>query len=103
MNAYKITITQRAFSDINECVLFVSIVSKEAAKVLYTEIISSINSLKTFPNAYPNIEGLVIGSIKIKRMPIHHGRYLIIYKVEGDLITIYDVIDSRKDSSILKL
>ena len=103
MNAYKIAITQRAFSDINECVLFVSNVSKEAAKVLYTEIISSINSLKTFPNAYPNIEGLVIGGVNIKRMPIHHGRYLIIYKVEGDLITIYDVIDSRKDSSILKL
>lgn len=103
MNAYKIAITQRAFSDINECVLFVSNVSEEAAKVLYTEIISSINSLKTFPNAYPNIEGLVIGGINIKRMPIHHGRYLIIYKVEGDLITIYDVIDSRKDSSILKL
>ena len=103
MNAYKLAITQRAFSDINECVLFVSNVSKEAAKVLYTEIISSINSLKTFPNAYPSIEGLVIGGIKIKRMPIHHGRYFIIYKVEGDLITIYDVIDSRKDSSILKL
>lgn len=103
MNAYKIAITQRAFSDLNECVLFVSNVSKESAKVLYTEIISSINSLKTFPNAYPNIEGLVISGISIKRMPIHHGRYLIIYKVEGDLITIYDVIDSRKDSSILKL
>lgn len=103
MNAYKIAITQRAFSDINECVLFVSNVSKEAAKELYTEIISSINSLKTFPNAYPNIEGLLIGGINIKRMPIHHGRYFIIYKVEGDLITIYDVIDSRKDSSILKL
>ena len=103
MNAYKIAITQRVFSDINECVLFVSNVSKEEAKVLYTEIISSINSLKTFPNAYPNIEGLVIGGINIKRMPINHGRYLIIYKVVGDLITIYDVIDSRKDSSILKL
>lgn len=103
MNACKIAITQRAFSDINECVLFVNIVSKEATKVLYTEIISSINSLKTFPNAYSNIEGLVISGINIKRMPIHNGRYLIIYKVEGDLITIYDVIDSRKDSSILKL
>ena len=103
MNAYKIAITQRAFSDINECVLFVNSVSKEAAKVLYTEIISSIDSLKTFPNTYPNIEGLVIGGINVKRMPIHHGRYLIIYKVEGDLITIYDVIDSRKDSSILKV
>ena len=103
MNEYRIIITQRAFSDINECVLFVNNVSNEAAKELYNEIISSISSLRTFPNAYPNIEGLTIGGASIKRMPIHHGRYLIIYKVENDLITIYDVIDSRKDSSILKL
>lgn len=103
MNEYKIIITQRAFSDINECVLFVNNVSKEAAKELYNEIIASINSLKTFPNAYPNIEGLNIGGINIKRMPIHHGRYLILYKVESNLITIYDVVDSRKDNSILKL
>ena len=103
MNEYRITITQRAFSDINECVLFVNNVSNEAARELYSEIISSINSLKTFPSSYPNIEGLTIGGASIKRMPVHHGRYLIIYKVENDLITIYDVIDSRKDSSILKL
>ena len=103
MNEYKITITQRAFSDINECVLFVNNVSNEAARELYSEIITSINSLKTFPNAYPNIEGLTIGGVSIKRMPVHHGRYLIIYKVENDLVTIYDVIDSRKDNSILKL
>ena len=25
------------------------------------------------------------------------------YKVEGDLVTIYDVIDSKKDNTILKL
>lgn len=103
MNEYQIIITQRAFSDITECVLFVNNVSNDAAKELYSEIISSINSLKTLPNAYPNIEGLVIGAINIKRMPIHHGRYFILYKVEGDLVTIYDVIDSRKDNSILKI
>lgn len=103
MNEYKIIITQRAFSDITECVLFVNNVSNEPAKELYSEIISSINSLKTLSNAYPNIEGLVIGVTNIKRMPIHHGRYFILYKVMGDLVTIYDVIDSRKDNSILKI
>ena len=103
MNEYKITITQQAFSHINECVLFANNVSNEAAKELYQEIMSSLNSLKSFPNAYSNIEGLTIGGINIKRMPIHHGRYFILYKVERDLVTIYDVIDSRKDNSILKL
>lgn len=103
MSEYKIVITQRAFSDISECVLFVNIVSNEAAKKLYQEIISSLNSLKTFPDAYPNIEGLTIVGTNIKRMPIHNGRYLILYKVEGELVTVYDVVDSRKDNSILKL
>ena len=103
MDEYKILITQRAFSSISECVLFVNNVSNEAAKELYSEIMSSLNSLKTFPNAYPNIEGLDIGGHNIKRMPVHHGRYLVIYKIDGDSVTIYDVVDSRKDSSILRL
>lgn len=103
MEEFKITITQRAFSSINECILFVNNVSKEARKDLYNEIIASISSLKTFPNAYPTIEGLTIAGISVRKMPVHHGRYLIIYKVESDLVTIYDIIDSRKDNSILKL
>lgn len=103
MNKYRIIITQRAFSSINECVLFVNNASKEAAKSLYDEMITSFNLLRDFPDTYPNIEGLTISDVSVKRMPIHHGRYLVIYKVEGDLVTIYDVVDSRKDNSILKL
>lgn len=103
MNEYKINITQRAFSDICECVLFVDNVSNKAAKELYQEIMSSISSLKTFPNAYSCIEGLTIVDTAIRRMPVHKGRYLILYKVEGDLVTICDLLDSRRDSSILKL
>ena len=103
MADFKIRITQRAFSDITECVLFANNVSNEAATRLREEIIASIASLKTYPNAYPDIGGLTVGKAKIKRMPVHHGRYLILYKVEGEQVTIYDVIDSRKDSSILKL
>lgn len=103
MADFKIKITQRAYSDIAECVLFVNNVSNEAAKDLYDEIIRSIASLKAFPNAYPNIEGLTIGEAAVRRMTIHRGRYCILYKVEGDEITVYDIIDSRKDNSILKI
>lgn len=103
MEEYKVVITQRAFSAINECVLFVNMFSKEASKELYSEIISSIGSLKALPSAYPNIEGLTVGGMNIKRMPIHKGMYIIIYKIEKDLVTIYDVVDSSKDNSILKI
>lgn len=103
MNKCNIVITQRAFSDITECVLFVNNVSPNAAKSLYIEIMDKINSLKDFPNAYPEIDGLTIGGARIRRMPVHNGRYLVLYKVETSLVTIYDIIDSRKDNSILKL
>ena len=99
----KIIITQRAYSDIIECVFFVNNVSKKAAQDLYSEIINSIESLKSYPNAYPCIEGLTIGGINIRKMPIHHGRYLVIYKVDVNSVTIYDVIDSRKDNLLAKL
>lgn len=103
MDKYRIIITQRAFSDINECVLFVNAVSNGAAKALYEEIIKSIRSLETFPEAFAPIEGLTIGNSKVRRMPIHNCRYVILYKVEKDIVTIYDVLDSRKDNFILKL
>ena len=60
MTNYKISISQRAFSDITECVLFVKNVSKEAANDLYNEIMESIKSLSTFPNKYPEVDGLLI-------------------------------------------
>lgn len=98
MVEYKIIITQRAFSEISECVLFLNNVSNVAAKELREEIFSSIESLKYMPNAYANIEALKIGGINYKRMPIHHGRYSIIYKIEYDSVIICSIIDLRKNN-----
>ena len=103
MNEYKIDITQRAYSDIYECVLFVKNVSLEAAKNLHEEIINSINSLSSFPNKYPEIEDLKIRESTVRKMPIHNGRYVILYKVEKDVVVVYDILDTRKDNFILNL
>ncbi len=103
MTNYKIVITQKAFSDIRDCVLFVNSVSRDAAKELYTEIIESIRSLETLPNAYPVIEGLTIAGKKIRKMPLHQGRYLVLYKVEAETVTIYDILDSRRENNALKI
>jgi len=103
MDSYKIVITQRAYSDITECVLFVNNVSNKAAKSLYHEIISSIRSLTTFPKAYPVIEGMAIADQEIRRMPIHNGRYLVLYGANANTVTIIDIVDSRKNPSILKI
>ena len=99
MTNYKINITQRAFSDISECVLFAKKASSKTAKELYLEIITAINSLSSFPNKYSEIKDLTIRNVKVRKMPIHNGRYLILYKVETETVVIYDVIDARKDAS----
>ena len=103
MNNYKIEITQRAFSDIYECVLFVKNVSQNAAEALYKEIIESINSLSAYPNAFPEIEGLKIKDYKVRKMVIHHGRYVILYKIQLDTVVIYDIFDVRKNNIFLKI
>ena len=103
MTNYEILISQKAFSDIRECVLFVNNVSSEAAKNLYEEIMNAVRSLPSLPNAYPAIEGLSIGDSKVRKMPIHGGRYLVFYKVESNKVVIYDIVDSRKEPSILKV
>ena len=103
MDNYKIESTQRAFLDITECVSFVKNVSIEAAKQLRNEIMSSINSLSTFPNKYPEIDGLKIRDNKVRKMPIHEGRYVVLYKIEESMITIYDVLDVKKGTSLTKI
>ena len=103
MGQFKISITQRAFSSISEHVLFVRNVSLEAAKELYEETMTSLRSLSSFPERYPEIQDLRIAGSHIRKMPIHNGRYVALYKVDGDTVVVYDVVDSRKDNSILKL
>ena len=103
MTELKISITQRAFSSITEHILFVRNVSFETAKELYEETMTSLRSLSSFPERYPEIQDLRIAGARIRKMSIHDGRYVALYKVDGDTIVVYDVVDSRKDNSILKL
>ena len=103
MTEFRISISQRAYSNIIECVSFVKNVSTKAAEELYLEIIKSIQSLSSFPNKYQEVEGLKITESKIRKMPIHKGRYVALYKVEADEVVIYDIIDTRKDSILSKL
>ena len=97
MNEYKIEIDQLAYFSILECVAFVERISNDASKSLYNEIIESIKSLSHFPNKYPEVEKITILGQNIRKMPIHNGRYLIIFKVNSDTVRILDCLDLRKD------
>lgn len=103
MVQFKISITQKAFSSISEHVLFVRNVSLEAAKELYEETMTSLRSPSSFPERHPEIQDLRIAGARIRKMAIHDGRYVALYKVDGDTVVIYDVIDTRKDGILNRL
>ena len=103
MTELKISITQRALSSISEHVFYVRNVSLEAAKELYEETMASLRSLSSFPERYPEIQDLRIAGARIRNMAIHDGRYVALYKVDGDTVAIYDVIDTRKDGILNRL
>ena len=103
MAELKVSITQRALSSICEHILFVRNVSLEAAKELYEETMTSFRSLSSFPERCPEIQDLRIAGARIRKTSIHNGRYVALYKIDGDTVVVYDVVDSRKDNSILKL
>ena len=103
MAELKISITQRAFSSISEHMLFARNASLEAAKELYEETMASLRSLPSFPERYPDIQDLRIAGARIRKMPIHSGCYVALFKVDGDTVVIYDVIDTRKDGTLNRL
>ena len=103
MAEFKISITQRAFSSICEHILFARNVSLEAAKELYEETMTSLRSVSSFPERCPEIQDLRIAGARIRNMAIHDGRYVALYKVGGDTVVIYDVIDTRKDGTLNRL
>ena len=103
MAELKVSITQKAFSSISEHVFYVRNASLEAAKELYEETMASLRSLSSFPERYPEIQDLRIAGARIRKTPIHNGRYVALYKVDGDTVVIYDVIDTRKDGTLNRL
>ena len=103
MAELKVSITQRAFSSICEHMLFVRNAPLEAAKELYEETMTSLRSLSSFPERCPEIQDLRIAGARIRKMSIHDGRYVALYKVDGDTVVIYDVIDTRKDGILNRL
>lgn len=102
MEDFKILITQKAFSSIYEHMLFVRNVSLEAAKELYEEIMTLLHSLSSLPERYPEIQDLRIAGSRVRKMSINDGRYVALYKVDGDAVIIYDVINTRKDNILNK-
>lgn len=102
-NTYVVYISQRAFTSLIECVSFVKRLSPESAENLYREIMASIQSLSTFPKRNPEVDGLKIQNNPTRKMIIDGGRYIILYRIDGNQVIVYDVLDSRRDNKVISI
>ena len=100
MDSYKVVISSYAQQDIASCISFVLNVSKEAAINLRNDIFSSLESLSTFPERNPifNMPSTFLFTI---RQMIINKRYIALYSIEGHVVYICRVIDSRRQFDYL--
>lgn len=95
MRQYKIIITNKAHSDIADCVNFVKKVSVEAAKSLALNIYSSIATLNVLPERNSIFEMPKSFPFQTRKQVIDN-RYIALYSIEEDSVVVYRVLDSRR-------
>lgn len=94
MKKYEILISPKAQEDILNCVGFIKNVSIEAAKKLYYDLFTFIESLETLPERNALFE-MPQGTNREIRKGIVDKRYIILYEIENQII-VHRVLDSRK-------
>ena len=65
-------------------------------KGIHVDLPEGLRSLPSFPERHPEIQDLRIAGARIRKMSIYNGRYVVLYKVAGDTVVIYDVVDSQR-------
>lgn len=93
---YKIVISQRAKSEIENHINFLARVNIEAAKSLKSNIIKDIKSLEFMPQRNSFLINEFISANKY-----HRKRYLLLYQIKDDTVYLDLVIDCRQDYSWL--
>lgn len=100
---YKILISTTAYNQITECVSFAANVSTDAAKQLYLDIMSSINSLEDMPERCPVVNELKTIFGATRKLLIDKGRYATLFRINGDTVFINYVIDLRSNKYLKEL
>lgn len=95
---YNVLIAETAHEQISQCVAFVNNVSREAAILLYENIMNGIKTLRTLPNRCPKIDFIKIPFFEYRKLLIDDGRYAIIFRIESQTVYVNYFIDLRKQN-----
>ena len=92
---YKIRITPLVIHDIKSIVDYIAEDNETTAKEMGEKLYIVIEDLKTFPNSGSNLSNKI--SVKVDYKYVICERYMIVYKVQDDYVSVYRVFDMRRD------
>ena len=98
---YKVIWTNRALKDLELISDYYIDISIKTSEKIITGILKRTRQLETFPESGQKYESLQKTRFAYKR--IVEGNYLIIYRIEKNIIYIATVFDSRQEPTKLKL
>jgi len=93
---YRICVDPAANDRMFEHFEFLARVSIVAADKLLEQLLSDIQSLENLPHRNPTYNRLYLPSGKYRYM-VSSERYNIIYQIDGDIVFVDDIQDSRQD------
>ena len=92
---YKIRINPVAIADVQEIKAYISEDNETAGERTGNDIYSKIENLAEFPQMGVSISSRI--SIKTDYRLLVCGKYLIFYKIEGEFVSIYRVLNGMRD------
>ncbi len=96
MEKYQVVVSDKAQSDIAECISFVKNVSKEAAIKLVKDLYTAFALLDSFPEKNPLFSMPKTFPVVLRKQVVNK-RYIVLYAVEKQKVVIYRVLDARRD------
>ena len=93
---YAVYITKTAEDDLNEIIMYIARNNPQAAMKIMERLKAKINTLDHFPNRGGYVPELLARNIKDYRQ-ITETPWKIIYKVDGEIVNILAIIDSRRN------
>lgn len=92
---FNIRINPAAISDVQEIVVYIAEDNPGAATKMGNSIYSSIEKLADFPEIGGSLSSKI--NIKTDYRFLMCGVYLIFYKVEGEFVSVYRVLNGVRD------
>lgn len=96
----EVRLSKKATLQINDSLLFLTKVSKEASEKLLGEITDKLKSISEYPYLGPSLIEQPIKTVDMRKIDISDGRYGLIYAVLKEYIYVYYFIDFRMNDII---